>query len=308
MRIIQVISVLLLGVVMAGCAGSEPVEVTREVASESTATRPLPTAITTATNTATVIPPTQTATFAPSLMATLLPTFTPTLLPTETATASRVPTNTPTNPPPTNTPLPADTATPVVSDVPISELVLGEEAMVVGTVVGTSSFSQGFKFVLDDGSGRVTLLMWHNVYDDAWDAPSLNIGATVRATGLVGEFEGELQIVPDWGGGVQVLVPAGAFATAQNIGDLGNHVGQLVSITGQVVRLEGSGSGVNVFVADDTGETAVFIWNNVFERIPNNSALNAAGTTVQVVGWVQLFRSNRQVVPALPYDIVVGGG
>ncbi len=59
---------------------------------------------------------------------------------------------------------------------------MGEEVTVVGTVMAIASFAQGFKFTLDDGSGQVTLLLWHNVYDDCYAAPRLNVGAEWRAT------------------------------------------------------------------------------------------------------------------------------
>jgi RecJ-like exonuclease len=182
---------------------------------------------------------------------------------------------------------------------------MGQEVTINGTVVRTASFSGGFKFTLSDGTGEVVLLMWHNVYDDCWDAPTLNRGAMVRATGEVGTFEGELQIVPDFGGDVKVTAVGGPFAPARNIGELGNHLGQLVQITGQITRLESTGSGPKIFVSDDTGEIVVFVWSNILARVPNNVALGVPGTRVRVVGVVQEYNSNREVVPALPYDIEV---
>ena len=257
---------------------------------------------------------------SPSITSTFTPTQT--LVPTETATVTAVPSNTPTatavvtdtpmpsatatnRPVLTNTPRP--TATAEVPDLTIGSLAehMGEEVTVSGTVVSTGSFSAGFRFTLSDGTGQVTLLMWHNVYDDCWDAPQLNRGATVRATGEVGTFEGELQIVPDFGGDVKVTAVGGPFAPARNIGDLGNHLGELVQITGQIVRLESTGGGPKIFVADDSGEIVVFVWNNILERVLNNVALGVPGTQVRVVGVVQEYRSNREIVPALPYDIEV---
>lgn len=174
-----------------------------------------------------------------------------------------------------------------------------------GVVISADSFSHGFKFVLDDGTGQVTLLMWHNVYDESWAAPELNLGATVRATGEIGEFEGELQIVPDFGGDVRVTAVAPSTAPTANIGDLGNHMGQRVTITGQISRIEGTNSGAKLFVTDDTGEILIFVWHNILDRVQNNTALGTPGTRVRVTGVVQEFRSNREIVPTLPYDIVV---
>jgi DNA/RNA endonuclease YhcR with UshA esterase domain len=76
-------------------------------------------------------------------------------------------------------------------------------------------------------------------------------------------------------------------------------------IEGHVIRVEGTQSTAKVFVGDDTGETLVLIWRNVLDRIPSNTALGVEGTRVRVVGMVDVYRSNLEVVPALPYDVVV---
>jgi DNA/RNA endonuclease YhcR with UshA esterase domain len=180
-----------------------------------------------------------------------------------------------------------------------------EEVRLQGQIVAAASFSHGYRFTLDDGSGRITLLMWLNVYDDCWDAPQLNLGATVWVNGRTALFNDELQIEPRFGSQVKVVAAGGPVGTPRAIGDLGQHLGELVSITGTVERVESSSVGVRLFVRDDSGETPVFIWNNTLERIPNHVALGQPGTAVRVHGRVQEFRNNREVVPTLPYDVVV---
>ncbi len=245
---------------------------------------------------------TNTNTPLPSPTATLAPTTTPSATPTPTTTHTPTPLPTPTETA-TNTPVPLPTTPPVS---PIGEIpnLLGSEVTVSGQVVATASFAGGYKFTLSDGTGQVTLLMWSNVYDDCWDAPILNLGATVTARGLAGQFEGEWQVEPDFGGDVKVTAPGGQPAV-QAIGSLGDYMGQRVTIMGQISRVEGTNSGARLFVADDSGEILVFIWNNTLERIANNQALGTPGTRVRVVGYVQEFRSNREIVPTLPYDVTV---
>jgi hypothetical protein len=192
--------------------------------------------------------------------------------------------------------------------VPIGNLSVSyadQEVTVAGQVIAAASFAKGFKFTLDDGSGRVILLLWHSVYDDCWDAPQLNVGATARATGQVGQFEGELQIAPNFGGDVKVTASGAPSAPQLDIGSLNAHVEQQVTITGQINRVEGTGQGAKLFVADDTGEVLVFLWNSVLERVRNNQALGTPGTRVRVVGTVQVYRSNLEIVPVLPYDVEV---
>jgi DNA/RNA endonuclease YhcR with UshA esterase domain len=226
---------------------------------------------------------------------------TPTPIPTPPHTPTHIPSPTAVAPPtPTLSPTPAVVVQPIGG---LSAAHVGQEVTVSGQVVDTASFAQGFKFTLDDGSGQIVLLMWQNVYDDCWDAPQLNLGATVRAEGEVGEFEGALQIAPNFGGDVKVTAPGSPFVAQQAIGAINAYLGQRVTIVGEILRVEGTGSGAKIFVGDETGETLVFIWNNVLERIPNNQALGTPGTRVRVAGVVQEYRGNLEVVPVLPYDV-----
>ena len=278
---------------LAACTGEE--EAVTVVPVETAVSTPLSTATNTATHTATVTPSPIPATNTP--------------IPTETATstATALPTSTIT-PSPTVTPLPTATAYPTAvpqpATIPLSDIAahMGEEVTVLGQVTAVSSFSGGYKFKLSDG---VTLLLWQNVYDDCWDAPQLNIGAMVQATGEVGEYEGDLQIVPNFGGDVKVTTTGAASAPHYPIGELGDHINERVTVTGSVVRVEGAGSGTKIFIADDTGEVLIFIWKNTLDRVPNNTSLGVAGTRVRVTGVVQLYRSNREIIPILPYDVTV---
>lgn len=187
---------------------------------------------------------------------------------------------------------------------------VGEEVTVEGTVVDAASFSQGFKFTLDDGSGQIVLLMWHEVYDACWDASKINLGATVWAEGRVSQYEGQLQIEPRFGGDVKVTGDARAHAPRREIGSItAADAGQRIWIEGEVVRIEGLPSAVKVFLREDGAagqrEIVVFIWRNVLERIADNTGLGTVGSRVRVVGRVQVYRSNLEIVPALPADVTV---
>ena len=210
---------------------------------------------------------------------------------------------------PTPSPTPAETPTPVVELTPIEAITaarVGQEVTVEGIVVGAASLPSGFKFTLDDGTGRVVLLMWHEVYDDCWDAAEISLGARVRATGEVGQYEGELQVQPDFGGDVKAIEGTTAQATWREIGSLSSSdEGQRVTIEGEVIRVEGLRSAAKVFVSDGTGEIVVFLWRTVLDRIANNTALGTPGSRARVVGIVEVYRGNLQVTPTLPNDVVV---
>jgi DNA/RNA endonuclease YhcR with UshA esterase domain len=251
-----------------------------------------------------------------------------TVAPDPTATAVTDPTAT-APPQPTPTPPPADTATPVPTDTPrptvtpvpertleppvdltfigmITADRIGQEVTVEGRVIETASFSAGFKFVLDDGTGQITLLLWHNVYDECWDARDINLGVTVRAKGEVGQYEGELQIEPSFGGDVKAVDSAMAEAPRREIGSISSaDEGQRMTVEGSVVRVEGLNSAVKVFASDASGEILIFIWRNVLDRIADNTGLGIVGSRVRVTGPVVVYRGTLEVVPALPHDVVV---
>jgi hypothetical protein len=187
---------------------------------------------------------------------------------------------------------------------------VGEEVTVGGTVVGADSFSHGFKFTLGDGGSQIVLLLWHDVYDDCWDRTQIRVGATVRATGEVSQYEGQLQIEPHFGGDVKVTRGSDRQAPLREIGSIAAaDQGQRVMIEGQVVRTEGLSSAVKVFVRDEgpgaPGEIPVLLWRNVLDRVVDNVGLGTPGSRVRVVGTVQIYRSNLEIVPALPTDVTV---
>ncbi len=291
--VLRVVSILVLGtsvLLLVGCGDGQEVAPTGEpVSLPPTRSAATPTAE--PSPTATLPPPTPTPTAEPS------PTPQPTAAPSPTPEATVV------EPSPT----PGEAEEPVTLTT-IGELngLLGQEVTVEGTVVGAESFSSGFKFTIDDGTGQVTLLMWQSVYDNCWDASGINLGARLRATGEVGEYQGELQVVPSWGGAVKTLEPAAAWGEPRDIGSLtGADEGQRVMIEGEVVRVEGLASAVKVSLSDGSGEVVVFIWRNVLDRIPDNAGLGTEGSRVRVVGTVQVYHSNLEVVPTLPYDVEV---
>lgn len=280
------LAAIILTIMLVGCGqATEP--------AATPTTRPLPSPTDT---------PSPTETFAPTR--TPPPTATPTSEPTQIPSAS--PTSRP-------TPTPASTPTPAVELTAIGAITaerIGEEVSVKGTVVEAASFSEGFKFTLDDGTGQIVLLMWHDVYDDCWDAGKINLGAEVQATGAVGQYEGTLQIEPGFGGDVKAIEGTTASAPLREISSLSSDdEGKRVMIEGNVLRVEGLPSAVKVFVGSDgtadQGEIVVFIWRNVLDRVKNNAGLGTEGSRVRVVGVVELYKSNLELVPTLPNDVTV---
>lgn len=175
-----------------------------------------------------------------------------------------------------------------------------------GEVVSTTSIPGGFKFTLDCDTEQFVLLMWHEVYDECRDAPKINVGAKARATGQVREYEGELQIQPDWGGDVKAIEEATTWPTQRGTGSLtSSDEGQRVMIEGRVIDVQEFDTRITVFVDDGTGEIRVFIWRDVLDRVDNKTALHIPGSRVRVFGKVDVYRGNLEVKPALPVDVTV---
>jgi DNA/RNA endonuclease YhcR with UshA esterase domain len=82
----------------------------------------------------------------------------------------------------------------------LTEADQGRQVVLRGILGEPDFFSAGVKFPLDDGTGTIVLLLWQNVYEEVPTADRLIAGAQVEIAGQIGEYEGELQIVPEANG------------------------------------------------------------------------------------------------------------
>ncbi len=189
----------------------------------------------------------------------------------------------------------------------ISADLVGSQVLVEGAVVGVESFSSLFKFTLDDGTGQIALVLWLSAYDELTDPAGLNVGAQVRVSGEVDEYQGSLQVVPSSGADVTVL-SAGVSGTAlREIGSLSaEDAGAAVAVAGEVTRAEPFSDGFRVWVSDGSGEVMLLLWQNVYERVAGRERL-VPGARVQAAGVVQEYQGSLEVVPVLPVDVVVEG-
>jgi DNA/RNA endonuclease YhcR with UshA esterase domain len=232
------------------------------------------------------------------------PTATPT--PEATATLEATPTVGP-----TKTPAATKTATPTEAPVVSSNAVsissldkdsVGQTVVVRGKVVDTSSFSAGFKFLLDDGTGRMQLTLFGDTYKFVPNRAGLNLGADVQVAAKVAEFQGVRELQPDSGRDVQIITPGSSTGVpVTKINQLGKP-GQLVAIEGTITEISNFSSGQNVRVDDGTGTVRVTLFNNVLAYIPRDRLV--AGAAVRVYGKVGAFGRSLEIVPALGYDVI----
>jgi RecJ-like exonuclease len=206
----------------------------------------------------------------------------------------------------TYTPRPTGTTAASANAVPIGALTtdhVGQTFTVRGKVVDTSSFSAGFKFVLDDGTGKISLTLFNDDYKFVPDRAGLNLGADVQVTAEVAEFQGALELQPRAGRDVQILTPGtSANVPVTPINKLGKP-GERAAIEGTITEVKGFSSGTNLSVDDGTGNIRVTLFNNVLAYVPNARQL-VPGAKVRVYGKTDFF-GRLELVPQLGYDVTL---
>ncbi len=244
--------------------------------------------------------PTAPATTA-STTASTLPAPTPTVLviiPATPTATSEAPTSDAATP--TRTPKPAAQTASISA---LTAANVGQVFTVRGKIVETSSFSAGFKFLLDDGTGRMSLTLFDSTYKFVPNRSGLNLGAEVSVEAEVTEYQGVLELQPNSGRDVVILTPgSNASVPLAKVNQL-LKPGQLVALEGKITEVKPFSSGINLSVDDGTGNVRVTLFNNVLAYVPNRDGL-VAGANVRVVGKTEFF-GRMQVVPALGYDVTL---
>jgi hypothetical protein len=92
---------------------------------------------------------------------------------------------------------PADAKVSRMADLSLEHI--GQRVTVKGTIERVQPFSKGIMYLLDDGSAKITLVLWQNILDTVIDGEKLVAGAVVQASGKVQEYQGKLEIVPGIG-------------------------------------------------------------------------------------------------------------
>ena len=187
----------------------------------------------------------------------------------------------------------------------------GERVTVEGVVVGAMSFSHGFKLILEEDGAQIALLIWGDVYDDWADKARLCVGATVQATGEVSLYQEELQVEPE-SDDIRVIETTPSAHRSPEVASIGAaDEGRRLIVEGEVVRAVELSNGVKVFLRDrdapSSEDVPVLIWRSVLERVVDNASLSMVGSHVRVVGTVQVYEQDLEVVPALPTDVQVLG-
>jgi len=176
----------------------------------------------------------------------------------------------------------------------------GRLVVLSGQLVGADSFSAGFKFQLDDGSGRIALTVFENVYDGLARPEQVNLGARVSVTGVLSLYKTTLEVVPAAGARLQVLSPPAREVEQRPLASISSEdQNDLVRVTASVVRLDKRTG--EALIRDDTGLQRLRLKGAVAERValkPNDR--------IEAIGKVRFSRKQGTVIEVvLPTDIKI---
>jgi len=173
-----------------------------------------------------------------------------------------------------------------------------------GTIAKVDPFSAGVKLTLDDGSGSLVVLLWQSIYDGLDPAAQLDVGADIQVQGQLSRYRGELELIPEMAGDVQVLIAA-APPSETTVGALqAGDVGRVVTVRGTIGPPEPFSAGVKFPLDDGTGQITLLLWSNVHEGL---AAEPGAGDRMVVTGQVSEYRGELELIPRDASQVQVTG-
>ncbi|NLF11223.1 MAG: hypothetical protein GX597_05505, partial [Anaerolineaceae bacterium] len=185
---------------------------------------------------------------------------------------------------------------------------VGRWARLQGEIAEARPFSAGLKLALDDGTGRVTVLLWDDLLRSLAEAGDLAAGATLAVQGEVTEYRGELEIEPELGSDLLLLLPpAPREVPARAAGELSaGDLGQVVRVEGVLRSLRPFSAGRKGLLDDGTGTVTLLLWQDVCDGLPNLDELQP-GSRLRVEGEVAEYGGELEIVPLGPAGVAVTG-
>ncbi|RKZ27876.1 hypothetical protein DRQ26_02300 [bacterium] len=183
---------------------------------------------------------------------------------------------------------------------------LGQYVKVSGTVRMVKQIKGGVLVKMDDGTEIITFPIWDRILETVPNADDLQKGAKISFTGKVGEYKGNLQVVPTYGPDVIITAGKTSYKSAAQksseakeikIADLTKDlIGQQVKVSGEIKWTKNIKGGILVGMNDGTGDMTFPIWDKVKKHIPDKDKI-AEGNTITFIGKVGEYKGKLQVVP-----------
>jgi DNA/RNA endonuclease YhcR with UshA esterase domain len=181
---------------------------------------------------------------------------------------------------------------------------IGDLVSVNAQIVRATPFSSGVRFDVQDGDITGLLLLWQNQLEACPDRSHLVPGAWISVQGKVNAYQGQLEIVPERADNV-VFVEMRDLPPVppRKIGDLSKaDIGHSYAFEGRIIDSLGFSQGMRWTLSDGTGTVAVVLWQDVADGLADAASF-AAGTRIQVIGKVAIYKDEIELVPSGPADI-----
>jgi DNA/RNA endonuclease YhcR with UshA esterase domain len=198
---------------------------------------------------------------------------------------------------------------PTGREIKISDIGSDEEwtyVKVRGDVRDIRAPYQGLTLItVGDASSEVDVAVSGDIETLYGALPAFELGDSVEVQGVVTFFRDSPQLVLRHPRDFKKLDVANTAATNIHIGDIdASRVNQRVQVAGQVTRVSKFSQGVRATLADASGEIALVLWQDVYDQIPNASALQK-GAQVQALGKVSEYRGEFEIQPQRASDVKI---
>ncbi len=187
---------------------------------------------------------------------------------------------------------------------------VGEIVATEGKIIRYRRFSKGISFTIADNNDKIDLVIWNSLYNKLKTKNNFKKGVYLRIIGKVGEYRGNLQIVPKKESDIRILKEnksENSFTSNEKeikdipIGKIDmSLLNDIYRIHGKIIDKRAFSKGLIVTVKDDSGAIDVVIWDSLKynKDIPYDS-------DITVVGRVDSYRGKVQLVPKKASDIIV---
>lgn len=199
-------------------------------------------------------------------------------------------------------PLAAAPEAPTMEMRPLGELSAddaGAYVQIAGRVVAMGGFRAGMKAIVDDGTAQINLLLWDSVYNELPDPLALEAGAEIIASGEIRLYEGDLDLAPDHAADVEIVQAAPEIPWVSIAELRESDVGRVVRLRGVLGEPEGFSAGVKIPLDDGSGAILVLLWSNIAVEV---TPAPAPGLAVELIGTVESYRGELELIPRSPLD------
>lgn len=191
-----------------------------------------------------------------------------------------------------------------IADLTTERVAGGGMARVEGEVVQVKPFSAGVKLTVDDGSGRIVVLLWNDVYSALADRDKIVEGAIISAQGTLGQYRGEIELTAEAASDVVLLAKSRAAQVEQKpIGQV-TAEDKTVAVKGVILESKRLSTGMRFVIGDETGKIVLLIWDDVLTKMPDRDKLGV-GAEVTAQGKVEVYKDELEIVPRSGTDVLV---